>query len=70
MAVTWKDNNVVKVLSNHKYIEPICHVTRYSRTEKKDVRVPQPKLISEYNKGGVDKLDWNVQKYRIKIGGK
>ncbi|XP_035227615.1 piggyBac transposable element-derived protein 3-like [Stegodyphus dumicola] len=45
---------------------------RWSRTEKKDIQVPQPKLISEYNKymGGVYKMDWNVQKYRIRIRGK
>lgn len=71
-AVTWKDNNIVKVLSNHQGLEPIHHVSRYSRTDKKPATVPQPKCISDYNKymGGVDKLDWLVNKYRIKIRGK
>ncbi|XP_035219673.1 piggyBac transposable element-derived protein 3-like [Stegodyphus dumicola] len=56
-------------VSNHETIDPISEVKRWSRTEKKDIQVPQPKLISEYNKyvGGVDKMDWNVQKYRIRI---
>ena len=34
--------------------------------------IPQPNAISQYNKfmGGVDRMDWNVQKYRIKIRAK
>ena len=45
---------------------------RFSRAHKKDIQVPQPKLIAEYNgnMGGVDKMDWNVQKYRIRVRGK
>lgn len=72
LAVTWKDNNVVKIMSNHEKVEPFSKVKRYCRKEKKHVDVSQPNLISNYNKymGGVDTLDWNVQKYRIKIRGK
>ncbi|XP_035215200.1 piggyBac transposable element-derived protein 3-like [Stegodyphus dumicola] len=71
IAVTWNDNSCVMLLSNHETIEPISEMKRWSRTEKTDIQVPQTKLISEYNKymGGVDKRDWNVQKYRIRIRG-
>ncbi|XP_035215775.1 piggyBac transposable element-derived protein 3-like [Stegodyphus dumicola] len=66
LAVTWNDKSCVRLLSNHETSEPISEVKPWSRTEKKDIQVPQPKLISEYNKymGGVDKMDWNVQKYK------
>lgn len=72
LAVTWNDNNCVKLLSNYELMQPISQVKRWSRTEKKDILVSQPKLITEYNThmGGVDKMDWNVQKYRIRIRGK
>ena len=31
-AVVWKDNNVMKALSNHQRIEPIQQVSRHSWT--------------------------------------
>ncbi len=45
---------------------------RCNRVEKKDILVPQPNLIADYNThmGGVDKMDQNVQKYRIRNRGK
>ena len=72
LAVTWDDNNCVKLLSNHNVLQPVVQVKRFSRAHKKDIQVPQPKLIAEYNgnMGGVDKMDWNVQKYRIRVRGK
>lgn len=72
LAVIWKDNNAVKMLSNHETIEPLVSVKRYSKTQKKHIDILQPNLVSSYNKymGGVDKLDWHIQKYRIKIRGK
>ena len=72
LAITWMDNSCVKLLSNHETIEPLSWAKRWSRSEKKEITISQPKLINQYNKymGGVDKMDWNVQKYRIKIRGK
>lgn len=60
------------MLSNHEYVEPFSKVKRYCRKEKKHIEILQPDVIKNYNKymGGVDKLDWHVQKYRIKIRGK
>ncbi|KAG8234292.1 hypothetical protein J437_LFUL015017 [Ladona fulva] len=59
LAVTWNDKSCVRLLSNHEPIEPVSQLKRWSRTEKKDVLVPQPRLITEYNThmGGVDKMD-------------
>lgn len=71
-CLVWKDNSIVKMLSNHLEVLPLGRVQRWSRTEKKQVLIPQPNAIANYNKnmGGVDKLDWNIQKYRTKIRGK
>ena len=72
LAVTWRDNNCVKLLSNHDVLQPMVQVQQLGQAHKKDIQVPQPKLIAEYNgnMGGVDKMDWNVQKYRIRVRGK
>ncbi|KAF6215702.1 hypothetical protein GE061_000033 [Apolygus lucorum] len=71
MLVTWKDNNIVRVM-NCQGVEKVEKVKRWSKEKKSMVPVPRPKCISSYNKymGGVDKLDWLVNEYRIKIRGK
>lgn len=71
-AVTWKDDNNVKVLSNHEATEPMQSVTRWSSERKERVKVYQPKCIATYNKwmGGVDRMDWSINKNRIRIRGK
>ena len=40
--------------------------------EKMQITVEQPNSIAEYNTymGGDDKMDWVINKYRIKIHGK
>lgn len=45
---------------------------RYSRKEKKRLRVDQPHLFHMYNRymGGVDRCDQNVNLYRVGIRGK
>lgn len=72
VAVTWKDNNVVNIVSNEHGVEPVQEAARYSFAEKKPVKIPQPHLIAEYNKnmGGVDLMDDNISTYRINIRGK
>ncbi|XP_039276156.1 piggyBac transposable element-derived protein 2-like [Nilaparvata lugens] len=71
-AVTWKDNNIVKVQSNHEALEPKQSVNRWSKVAKEKIKVHQPFCIASYNKwmGGVDRMDWSINKYRIKIRGK
>ncbi|XP_049957729.1 piggyBac transposable element-derived protein 3-like [Schistocerca serialis cubense] len=59
MAVMWKDNNCVQLLSNHETVHPVNQVKRWSKAKNKEVRVSQPRMISECSNymGGVDKLD-------------
>ena len=68
-AVVWKDNNNVKMLSNHQGTLPAQKVRRWIRQNKKQVILNQPKCIADYNShmGGVDQMDWLINKYRIKI---
>lgn len=68
----WHDNNEVTIVSNFVGAQPEVPTTRYSSVEKKKVSLPQPKIISEYNKhmGGVDLHDNGVANYRIAIRGK
>lgn len=70
--VRWNDNSVVTLGSAFGKKHPIQNVSRYSRTQKKKVLVPQPRLIEQYNSkmGGVDLCDNFVANYRIRIRGK
>lgn len=68
----WHDNSTFTIASNHQSAEPVGQAKRWSTSQKKEVFVPQPFLISQYNKymGGVDHLDWLIQAYRISIRSK
>lgn len=70
--VYWKDNSVVKIVSNKFGVQPLSKVSRYCSVEKKKINFPCPAVISEYNKymGGTDRMDEDVGKYRIGIRSK
>ena len=70
--VSWKDNKVVVVLSNACGIDPMSNTERYSRKDRKRIRIQCPNAIKIYNStmGGVDRSDQNVGAYRINIRGK
>lgn len=72
IVVRWNDNSIVSVASNKYGIQPLQHAARWSRKDGERVRVEQPFLIHHYNQtmGGVDRLDQNVDKYRIGIRSK
>lgn len=72
VAVRWNDNAVVTLLSTEFGVEPLKTAKRYSRSEHKKIDIPQPNIISHYNRnmGGVDQMDANVSVYRIAIRGK
>lgn len=68
----WLDSGIVTVSSTAHGIQPIKPVKRYSKQQRRNVLIPRPSIISNYNKymGGTDQMDWNVYKYRTSIRGK
>jgi Transposase IS4 len=68
----WVDNSVVSVASTLYGKLPIANVGRYSRAEKRKILVPRPCAIKEYNKSmdGTDRMDQNINAYRIGARGK
>ena len=68
VAVVWKDNKGVCVLSNIHEVEPPHQVKRWSKQEHKYTHVTMPALIDDYNSnmGGVDMIDKMVGAYRIR----
>lgn len=67
--VKWKDNKSVLVLSTAFGVAPEGSCQRWSKDEKKKVKVPQPHAVAEYNQfmGGVDLIDRFVSYYRISM---
>ena len=68
-VVRWNDNNIVNVVSNKVGVHPLQTAKRWSRTESKQVTIPQPFMIRHYNStmGGVDRTDQNIGKYKTVI---
>ncbi|XP_046404683.1 piggyBac transposable element-derived protein 3-like [Ischnura elegans] len=69
LLVKWVDNSTVRMATTCHSIQPVAPVRRFSRAEMRNVRIPRPSVISEYNcyMGGMDE---NVSYYRIGIRGK
>ncbi|KAF0303513.1 PiggyBac transposable element-derived protein 3 [Amphibalanus amphitrite] len=67
--VRWKDNSVVTVASTVSSSRTVAEVQRWSRREKKRIKVAQPQMIQDYNcaMGGTDRMDQNIGAYRIAI---
>ncbi|XP_070179915.1 piggyBac transposable element-derived protein 3-like [Littorina saxatilis] len=72
IVVRWNDNNIVNVVSNKVGVHPLQVAKRWSRSESRQVQLPQPFLIRHYNQtmGGVDRTDQNVGKYSVAIRSK
>lgn len=68
----WLDNSVVLLASTSSSAIPLNKTVRYSREEKKKISIQRPHVVGEYSKymGGVDRLDQNVNCYRIGYRGK
>lgn len=64
----WNDNNVVTMATNFQNFE-IASAKPWSNEKKAKVALPQPLLISNYNKymGGVDKCDQAVANLRTRM---
>ncbi|XP_039631232.1 piggyBac transposable element-derived protein 3-like [Polypterus senegalus] len=72
LFMKWNDNNCVAIGTNFDTVYLLSHASRWSRTSRQKVSVPQPNAIKSYNKymGGVDHNDWLVGKYVVSIRGK
>jgi Transposase IS4 len=70
--IKWVDNAVVSVASTLFGKLPVGSVSRYSRVQRSRISVPCPAAIKEYNKnmGGTDRMDQNINAYRIGVRGK
>lgn len=68
-AVVWKDNRLVTLLSTYVGEQPKNEVKRFSKAQKKSVKIACPNSVIVYNKhmGGVDLLDANIGRYKIKM---
>lgn len=69
VLLQWKDNAVVRVVSNCCGMQPLRQVKRYSAADKKYINVDMPHAIHKYNlgMGGTDQMDRNISEYRVKI---
>ncbi|KAF0297800.1 PiggyBac transposable element-derived protein 3 [Amphibalanus amphitrite] len=70
--VTWKDNKSVTLASNVHSAQPMSSKTCWSRKDRREVSIPMPKVVREYNQamGGVDLFDEAVGAYRVHLRSK
>ena len=66
LALRWKNNRNVTVLTSDAGVEPLAKVKRYDRSAKKKVEVTCPNVIKQYNgkMGGIDKSDMLTHLYK------
>lgn len=72
LALRWKDNKVVTMLSTDLGVEPVSACLRYSKVSKRKEEVICPNVIKSYNAnmGGIDKSDMLVHLYRTPMKAK
>uniref|UniRef100_A0A3P9JJR6 PiggyBac transposable element-derived protein domain-containing protein n=1 Tax=Oryzias latipes TaxID=8090 RepID=A0A3P9JJR6_ORYLA len=72
LAVRWKDNKTVTLLSTDMGVGPMSTVIRYCSETKKREPVSYPAVIRSYNAnmGGIDKSDMLVHLYRTPMKSK
>lgn len=72
LAIRWRDNALVTVLTNHGALDPKSNTKRYDRVTKTHINVKVPGAIGQYNKymGGVDLHDNALANYRIAVRSK
>jgi len=69
VVVWWNDNNIVNIASNHIGVSPVTTARRWSSAKKSQVNITQPAAIAKYNRcmGGTDRMDQNLNLYRISV---
>ncbi|XP_040580363.1 piggyBac transposable element-derived protein 2-like [Lepeophtheirus salmonis] len=67
----WKTNIIVTAASTNLGENPAGIVKRWSKVFKKHIQVKIPHVIKQYNEymGGTDRMDQNINAYRIGIKG-
>ena len=72
MIAKWHDNIFFSIASNAVGIQPMQSAKRFSQSEKRNINIEEPFVVSIYNKhmGGVDRSDENISHYRVGIRGK
>ena len=72
LVTRWKDNAVLTLASSAYGVHPIGSKRRWSKAEKKNVYIDTPFAVCKYNDsmGGTDRMDQNINAYRISIRGK
>lgn len=68
----WKDNAVVTTGSSIYGSEPIGSMSGWSRVDKKKIQISIPHAVEMYNEcfGRTDRMNQNINKYRISITSK
>lgn len=68
-AVKWLDSKPVVLGSSYMSTDPVTTIKRYSKNDKRQISVPCPAIVKEYNlhMGGVDLSDMLVALYRTKL---
>lgn len=72
MITRWKDNAIVTAASTLLGENPTNNVRRWSKKDCKHIQVSIPHVIHVYNQymGGTDRMDQNINAYRIAVRGK
>ncbi|KAK3885606.1 hypothetical protein Pcinc_010197 [Petrolisthes cinctipes] len=72
LAIWWKDNNILTVLSTDIGVNPATKCLRYSKETKRKEEVDCPSVIKSYNAnmGGIDKSDMLVHLYKTPMKSK
>lgn len=68
-VVRWLDNGVVTLASSYVGTDYVDKVRRWSASQKQHVEIARPEIVKEYCAfmGGVDKMDFLISLYRIKL---
>ena len=72
LLATWNDNTVVSLVSTVDPVMPVTKATRWIAKEKQKKQVDQSFTVSQSNRymGGVDRMDQNIDNYRMGVRSK